>query len=117
MKLNLFTLHVRNFEESLHFYHDLMGLPIAVQFVSGDTQIAMLGEQNQPQLELVGAGADAKASIGLSIGLLTEDLDRAMADLKGKVPEFEGPISPNPHIRFAFTKDPDGYIVQLLERL
>ena len=30
---------------------------------------------------------------------------------------FVGPISPNPHIRFFFVRDPDGYYVEIIEEL
>ena len=116
MRLNLTTIHVSDLDASLRFYHDTLGLPIVRQFQGGGGPIAMLGEEGQPQLELVGFGKPAEAvGRGLSIGFVVDDLDKPMAELAGKVPAFKGPVSPNPHVRFAFTADPDGYTVQLLE--
>lgn len=118
MRLNLTTIHVSDFEASLHFYHDILGLPIVQQFPVGGSKIAFLGQEGQPQLEIIGFGKpEGKGQVGLgfSIGILVEDLDKAMAELADKVPPFKGPVQPNPHTRFAFTTDPDGYTVQLFE--
>lgn len=115
MKLNLMTIHVADLETSLRFYHVLMGLPMISRFSAHGTEIAMLGENDQPQLELVGDGVSAGNGAGLSVGLKTDDLDEAMAALKDQGVSFGEIISPGPHVRFAFTRDPDGYTVQILE--
>lgn len=118
MRLNLISIHVSDFETSLHFYHDILGLPIVQQFPVGGSSIAFLGQAGQPQLEIIGFGKpEGKGPVGLgvSIGMLVDDLDKTMAELADKVPPFKGPVQPNPHTRFAFTTDPDGYTVQLLE--
>ena len=118
MRFNLATIHVSDFDASLHFYHDLLGLPIVRKFQGGSGPIAMLGQENQPQLELVGFGKpEGQVGAGLSIGFAVDNLDETMARLEGQVPPFKGPVSPNPHVRFAFTADPDGYTVQLLENI
>jgi len=47
------TLHVSNFEKSLEFYHEVLGLPVCSRHGGGGMQIAMLGEQDQPKIELL----------------------------------------------------------------
>jgi lactoylglutathione lyase len=115
MKLNLMTIHVADLAASLRFYHVLMGLPMVRRFSAKGIEIAMLGENDQPQLELIGDGAPAGNGAGLSVGLKTDDLDEAMAALKDQGVSFGEIISPGPYVRFALTRDPDGTTVQILE--
>lgn len=117
MRFNLATIHVKNLENSLYFYHELLGLPIVRQFEGhGSTKIVMLGENGAPNLELVQTDAPKEnPGKGVSIGFAVENLDKAMEKLRNKVPPFKGPMEPNAHVRFAFTLDPDGYMIQLLE--
>jgi catechol 2,3-dioxygenase-like lactoylglutathione lyase family enzyme len=72
-------------------------------------------------LEQVPAGtlaAPAPPYIGVEhVGLLTEDLDAAMAGLEAKgVRRISGPGEPRPGVRIAFYAAPDGVQVELLER-
>jgi lactoylglutathione lyase len=117
MKLNLITIHVADLAASLRFYHALMGLPVVSRFSAHGTEIAMLGESDQPRLELIGDGAPAGNGAGISIGLKTEDLEATMAALKDQGVSFGEIVSPGPHVRFTFTRDPDGTAVQVLEEV
>lgn len=48
------TLNVNDLEESLKFYHELLGLNVFSRFKAGeDTEIAMLGEEDKPKIELI----------------------------------------------------------------
>jgi lactoylglutathione lyase len=115
------TLHVRNFDKSLEFYHDVLCLPICSRHGADAMQIAMLGEENQPKIELLfnSTEPDKHACSGISIGLtVSYSLEETTEYLRGKnIPILRGPIAPNPHIRFMFITDPDGYEVQLVENL
>lgn len=113
------TLQVSNLDDSLKFYKDILKMNIASQFGTENHQIVMLGEQDDAKIELIfekGVSIDNPGN-GVSIGVSVSNLDDLIVTLKSKDIPVKGPIMPNPHIRFFFVKDPDGYTIQLLEEL
>lgn len=119
MKFHLTTLHVTNFEKSLDFYHNILGLEIIEQFTTPTgTTIAMLGDKTQAHLELIAMDhADSQdLGKGMSIGFQVEDAAGMIDTIKTKITgAVKGPLSPAPHVTMYFISDPDGYQVQLLE--
>ncbi|MRN54722.1 VOC family protein [Paenibacillus monticola] len=115
LSLNWITLRVRDLEKSLHFYHSILGLPIERRFVSNGKQIVMLGSAGQPKIELIqGNDQILKLDCGVSVGFEIESLDAAIEHLTSQgIPIERGPITPNPHLRFFYVLDPDGFEVQL----
>ncbi|WP_240791196.1 VOC family protein [Roseomonas sp. AR75] len=72
-------------------------------------------------IEQVAPGTHAPPAppfLGLEhLGLGTDDLDAAIADLAAKgVPLVSGPAEPRPGVRIAFFAMPDGARVELIER-
>ena len=118
MKLNWVTLRVGDLEKSLAFYHQLLGLSVAARFGDESHQIVMLGEADQAKVELIcepGVNIQSPGN-GVSIGLEPQDLDKLVGELTQAGYPVAGPVSPNPHVRFFFVRDPDGYSVQLVEQ-
>ena len=112
------TLRVSGLDRSLAFYHDLLGLPVCERFGPPGHQIAMLGPEDGTKLELLSDGpAPAGSGVGVSIGLAPEDMPTLLAAVRAAGYEVPEPFSPNPSLRFYFLHDPDGYRVQLVERL
>lgn len=112
------TLPVKSLETSLAFYQGILGLPIDRQQHHGDVALAMLGDKNQPKIELIQGSNAPKESLtsAITIGITVDDLDQALRHVTSHgVRVSRGPISPGPHIRFAYVLDPDGYEVQLVE--
>ena len=107
------TVHVKDLEKSLGFYHGLLGLPI--QRRSPGRGPAFLGEEGQPQIELIGEEANPVFQ-GFTIGFEVDSLEawtKKTEDAGYKL--IRGPNSPNPTVRFSFFHDPDGIEIQLLE--
>ena len=118
MKLNWVTLKVNNLEKSVAFYSEFLNLDIAERFGNEEHQIVMLGKEDEAKIELIWE-ANTKveqAGTGISIGLEADDFDGLLASLREQGVPVIGPIAPNPHIRFFFINDPDGYTVQLVEQ-
>lgn len=118
MRLNWVTLHVSDMEKSMHFYSELLGLETAAKFGPPEHQIVMLGKEDSAKVELIyepGKSVDNPGN-GVSTGLECPDLDGMVEKLKANGLDVVGPIAPNPHIRFFFVKDPDGYTIQLVEQ-
>ncbi|MGF7146184.1 lactoylglutathione lyase [Anaerotaenia torta] len=112
------TLHVGNFEKSMQFYHEILGLPVNSRHGGNGVEIAMLGEEGQAKIELLYSPENSEKHLqsDISIGIAVKSLEEAMDYLSSKqIPILRGPIAPNPHTRFLFIQDPDGYEVQLVE--
>ena len=117
LRLNWITLRVHDLAASLHFYNQVLGLPIERRFESRGKQIAMLSMDGQAKLELIqGSEQVVKPECGISLGFEVESLEEAMNYLeKQGIPIARGPIAPNPRLSFFYILDPDGFEVQLAE--
>lgn len=112
------TLKVSSMENSLKFYHELLGLPINNRHSGNGNDIAMLGEESQSKIELVANHntANINPSTSISVGILVDSLEETLEFLNSKqIKTIRGPIIINSHTQFAFIHDPDGYEVQLVE--
>ena len=70
------TIRVRNLEDSLAFYHNLLGLPIHDRFGPPGHQIVMLGTDPGTKLELI-ESAEPLPEVpapGLSLGFAPENM-------------------------------------------
>ena len=119
MKFLWTTIMVDNMEESVHFYRDLLGLPIQRRHPGGPgMELCFLGE-GDTKVELI-YDANRKAenqfqgiSMGFEVASL-EDQIRFLAD-HGVAVE-SGPFSPSPSISYFFVKDPNGLKIQFAEQ-
>lgn len=111
------TLKIADLDRSLHFYHDLLGLPIAERFGPPGHEIAMLGDETGTKLELLSGPAPAPLGQGVSLGFAPKDLAALLEALRADGIAIPAPVSPDPTLRFYFIQDPDGYTVQLVEHL
>jgi len=119
MKYCWSTLRVNNFEESLKFYSEIIGLKIQNKIGQrGDVEICFLGE-GDTKIELIydnEYNSDCTCE-GISIGFEVESLDEFIEFLEEKrIKVHSGPFSPNPRFRFLFITDPSGYKIQIVEK-
>ncbi len=117
------TLHVKNLEESVKFYEDVVGLKVIREVCPAPgMEIAFMGfgEDGETQLELLSDASENsfpvsdQASVGFTVG----SLNGKLAFLRTIGIELYGEIrQPSPFIKFCYIKDPDGISVQLVERI
>lgn len=114
------TISVKNMEESLKFYQDIVGLPIERRFTAGpDTEIYFLGGGEGAKLELICNKKNNVIDIGkdISIGFAVDSIDDKIESLKNRGIEIKsGPFQPNPNVRFFFIEDPNGLTIQFVEQ-
>ena len=109
------TIHVRDLDQSLAFYHDLLGLPIQERFGPPGHEIAMLGPEEGTRLELIGGGEIPQHPAPTPApGVAPGNIGPLVAARVGRA-QPPPPPSPNPALQFYFLEDPDGYTVQLVE--
>ena len=85
------TIHVRDLDQSLAFYHDLLGLPIQERFGPPGHEIAMLGPEEGTRLELIGGGEIPQPPAPtLSLGFAPENMGQLLAALEGWVERLPG---------------------------
>lgn len=119
MKLAHVTINVKDMEESLKFYEEIIGLPISLRFpIEANSEIVFLG-QGESKVELIKTEEDINPSIGkdIAIGFSVDNLDETMDFVKGKGIAIEsGPFQPSPLTRFFFILDPNRLRVQFIEQ-
>ena len=115
------TLRVNNLGESVNFYTEVIGLKILdrMETGSGDNIVFLGDDKRDTKIELICGSSDIshKTSVGEDIfwGFKVKSLDDTMTMLNEMGIDYEGPIQPNPDIKFIFLKDPNGMNIQLIE--
>lgn len=116
MKFLWTTIHVKNLEESIAFYSDLLDLKVVRRFAAGpDVEIAFLGNgtDDETLVELLVNSKDSAVNFSefISIGFAVDSLDAMRETLKSKGIPVHG-VTP----RFFFIKDPNGLNVQFVQQ-
>jgi len=116
------TINVKNLDESVAFYRDIVGLKVKRRFAAGPGhELAFLGsEVTATEIELIRDEQGKPPSFGadISIGFAVDSLDRLIGVLKGKgIPVAAGPFQPNPAVKFLYILDPNGVRVQFVEQV
>ena len=119
MKYCWSTLRVKDLDESVKFYSEIIGLKIQKKFNQGDDiEICFLGE-GETKIELIYDNEynSECTGEGISIGFEVDSLIEFIEFLKEKgIKVHSGPFSPNPKFKFLFITDPSGYKVQVVEK-
>ena len=120
MKFCWSTMKVKNIEESIRFYQEIVGLSLNRRFSAGPgIEIAFLGD-GETKIELMTTEAGKEISFGqdISLGFEVDSVDEMMAFVKEKgISIHSGPFQPNPHVKFFYVTDPDGLKIQFVENM
>lgn len=118
MKFCWTTMHVKDMENSLKFYTEIVGLEIQRRYKPvPEMELAFLGK-GETQIELICDSRIKETDPGkdISVGFDAGSLDEIMKKLKESgIPVTAGPFQPNPAIKFFYVADPDGLKVQFIE--
>lgn len=111
------TFMVKNMEESLKFYQDVVGLEISRRFSTGTGEIVFLGS-GETKVELISNSVlkDIAYSEYISLGFSVKSLDESMKEVQEKgIIIHSGPIQAGPGTRFYYVLDPNGLKIQFIE--
>lgn len=118
MKFLWTTILVKDMEETLKFYQEIVGLKIDRRFNAGPgMEICFLGEDGT-KLELIHDEKIKSIDAGnaATLGFGADSLDKMIKLLNERGIEIKtGPVQPNPHMRYIIVKDPNGIKVQFAE--
>ncbi len=114
------TLFVKDMEESVRFYQEIIGFPVSRRFnPSPDVEIVFLGEKGT-QIELIQDKEKDVVEIGpdISWAFTVDLLEEAYQSMKDKgVTILSAIIQPSSHVKFFYIQDPNGMKIQLVENL
>ncbi|MHC1719546.1 MAG: VOC family protein [Clostridiaceae bacterium] len=120
MKFCWCTLTVKNMEESINFYQNIVGLKLDKRYPAGPgMEIAFLGD-GETKVELIFNPAVKEVNIGndISLGFEVDSVENMLNFIKEKGIEIHsGPFQPSPHVKFFFIKDPNGLKIQFVENI
>ena len=114
------TIKVKDLEESISFYKEIVGLQLQRRFEAGpEREIAfMAAAEGQTEIELINDQEKEEIDIGadISLGFAVDSISDKMDFIKEKGVKIEkGPIAPNPKIEFFYVLDPNGVKIQFVE--
>ena len=120
MKFCWATINVKNLEQSIAFYQDILGLEVSRRMKpTPELELAFLGN-GETQIELISTVGNKDIAYGkdISLGFIVDSIDMFTRLIAGKgIPVHSGPFQPNPSIRFIYIQDPDGLKIQLVEHI
>jgi lactoylglutathione lyase len=119
MKFLWVTINVKNMEESIAFYSDLLGLKMTKRFPAGPgVEIAFMGNgaDGETLVELLADSSAANHGESVAIGFAVNSVAEMLDKIKSKsIPVHSGPIE-TPGSIFFTVKDPNGLNVQLFQQ-
>lgn len=111
------TITVKNMDDSIKFYNDVLGLELNKRYSPMEgMEIAFLGS-GETKFELIFNEAikeiiyKGMVSTGFQVDSVAETSKR-LKEMNYKISDI---IHPVPHIKFFFVEDPNGYKIQLVE--
>ncbi len=115
IKAEYSTMIVKNLEESVRFYRDVLGFTEGyhVDLPEGIGAITIMNSEGGSSVELIEC---SRYETGLySVGTDVDDLDQAIIHLKENGYEITGPVIMTTVGREAFVLDPNGVRICLIE--
>jgi prolyl-tRNA editing enzyme YbaK/EbsC (Cys-tRNA(Pro) deacylase)/GrpB-like predicted nucleotidyltransferase (UPF0157 family)/catechol 2,3-dioxygenase-like lactoylglutathione lyase family enzyme len=114
VKVQYTTMIVKNLEESVRFYRDVLGFRESYHVETpGGGEITIMKSDGGASVELI---ENTKFDVGLySVGTDVDNLDEAILRLKEHGYETTGPVIPTSVGRMTFVLDPSGVRICLIE--
>ncbi len=121
MKFAWVTLVVNNFDETLEFYTNVLGLYVIRTYAidNGSYRVVFLGDHPENiQLQIIEKNDLKTVNMGkmITLNFEVESLDATIKHLESKnVSIHTGPIQPSSNIKFILVVDPNGLKIQFSE--
>ena len=122
MKFLWTTINVRNLDESISFYSNLLDLKVLKRFPAGPgIEIVFMGNsiENETLIEFIQDSKNSNINLceSVSIGFSVESIDEILETVKNRsISIINGPIETS-DLKFIFIKDPNGMTIQFVENI
>ena len=114
MKIKYTTLIVKDMDESIKFYRDIMGFEIDSQYDLGQAgAITLLKGEGETMIEIIKNPVDEPGLF--SIGMDVEDINATVKELKSKGAKITMEPTPITVGTLAFLEDPNGVRIALIQ--
>jgi lactoylglutathione lyase len=114
------TINVKDVEKSIKFYTEMVGLKLDRRYSPRPgMELVFLDDENGNEIELIKPLGEILQSDkeNISIGFKVDSMDEAIKLAKSKdIDIVEGPFI-MPNIKFFFVRDPDGFRIQIIEKI
>ncbi len=121
MKYLWTTINVKDLDESIAFYSDLLGLKVQSRFPAGPgMEIAFMGNgtDSETLVELLADSRNSAVNFSefISIGFAVDSTETMLSTVKSKnIPVHSGPFE-TPGFKYFCIKDPNGLNVQFFQK-
>lgn len=114
--MNHVTIQCADLDKSIKFYEEVVGLHIVGDLRGkGPKNIVFLAKNDgETNVELIDSPEASYQGEGISIGFGCDDVEGYREKLAAEGYNPTPIISPNPHVKFFFVKDPDGLNIQFI---
>jgi catechol 2,3-dioxygenase-like lactoylglutathione lyase family enzyme len=117
------SIRCRDLKTSIEFFRRMFDAEVILRRTPGEGRKIVFLRIGESMLELMEMGSacepvDPLTHFGVHhFGIKVEDFELAYRDLKAKGANFVGePFEPTPGIRLAFLKEPNGAVIELVQR-
>jgi lactoylglutathione lyase len=115
-------LYVTDFETSMNFYTNILGLPIKmeagtyVEFDTGSTTLAINTRESVTELTGLPVPGSSVNSQTFEVGFVVDDVAAAIGELRAQgVPIIVDPVTKPWGQTVAYIADPDGHFVEICD--
>ncbi len=115
MKFSLVTINVTDMNACVDFFQNLIGMKLQKRYPIPVGELAFLGEEDQPQIELVASSHNpGKGFAGFSVGFETQDMEASIQKFEAAGYPLQRRHDPKPMVSLAFFHGPEGIEVELV---
>ena len=115
MKMLHVTIQTKFFQEEMDFFLKHVGLKIDRDMRPfGRNMVFLNNGEGETCIEIIENNSDFAGNENLSVGFLTEDLEKKREELIADGFEPTPMISPAPNVKFFFVTDPAGVRIQFM---
>lgn len=114
MNIRYTTIIVNDMGESVNFYKEVFGFEVEKELNMPDKQIKFLTGENGSGVELI---KEENTEIGLNaIAVSVDDVEKAIEEIKSKIPTVEVQIVEVPNGKLGFVSDPNGVTIAISQK-
>ena len=115
MKMLHVTIQTKFFQEEMDFFLKHVGLKIDRDMRPfGRNMVFLNNGEGETCIEIIENNSDFAGNENLSVGFLTEDLEKKREELIADGFEPTSMITPAPNVKFFFVTDPAGVKIQFM---